>query len=584
MLVALLAAVTACQGVVGRLDTDPFAGPESIGGPTLPLPVDPGTLPEQVPAVVVANPLTPRSEDGTAFGGPDAALMQGVQVVPNRDSAVVVVPEVTGAADYRVFRLPAGAKVSTAGSGEQVDGTVIHCAGYRQHNDKFTGTRELLRLIEVTGLNGPTDLVVEALSTACPFAGHLSSKHQDLQVTLDEVVPADRIKFSFFTAEEIKARFGSLILNGQGPGVSLAAQGPVTAPKVLARTTIRVTPSGRGTPRTKDFFEDFDGTSGPVTALGNADGAGRTYKTGRHLGNSKWDYYVYNDNLGMADVTIERGLLHVTLPDWIQDVFATVVGVPRRPAQLSAGAYLHVTFEVASNATSRRYWWLGLCGHAEAGKTFDAEGHFAGRLVQTSFFYQPDGRNTSVDGWNCLQMFGRDGSPFSIGPTNKRSETDVRVMINKAGAADRESVVNLSPAQYPASSATPSWFRMQKAPGQFVAPILDDQLLESPRTRFDVYVRRDRVVLFVNGSQRLCNDFKKYPLTMAEAGVAFGQVLYHSAAERLEFSRSYNDRTGQRYYLENAPYADEREWDNAGFEENAGTPAAFDASPCFQAP
>ena len=91
-------------------------------------------------------------------------------------------------------------------------------------------------------------------------------------------------------------------------------------------------------------------------------------------------------------------------------------------------------------------------------------------------------------------------------------------------------------------------------------------------------------MLFVNGQQRLCNDFAKYPLTMAEAAVAFGQVLYHSAAERLEFSRSFNLRTGQRYYLENAPYADEREWDNLGFEENVTAPANFDPSPCFQAP
>jgi hypothetical protein len=402
-------------------------------------------------------------------------------------------------------------------------------------------------------------------------------------VTIDEVVPADRIKFSFYTADEIRARFGSLILNGQGEGASFGTQGSPAPPKVLARTTVHVTPTGSATPRTADFFEDFDGTSGPLTLLGDADDYGRAYHVGRHFGNSKWDYYVYADSLAKADLNIDRGLLHVTLPDWNQDVFATVLGVPRKVAALSNSGYLHLTFEVHSNSTSRRYWWVGVCGAPDQGNTFDAENHFKGHLVQTSFFYEPDGRNTSIEQWNCLQFFPRDGSPFPLAPTNRRSETDVRVMVNLPDAGYRESVVNVSPAQYPASSATPSWFRQQNATGTLGAPILDDQLREAPRTRFDAYIRRDRLVLFVNGSQRLCNDFAKYPLTMSEAGVAFGQVLYHSVAERLEFFRSFNDRSGQRYFIENSPYADEREWDNVGFEENVGPPTAFDATQCYQA-
>lgn len=589
--------LVACRGLVGAGQTSNDAGQADGGlsefndggeshdaGSTPTMPVDPGNPPMMEPGPVTDSPTAPKSEDGKAFGGPVAPLMRGVQIIANRDSATLVVPAVAGAADYRVFRLPAGASVATVGEGEHVAGTVIHCAGYLQHNDTYTGTRELLRMIEVTNLTGPTDLVVEAIDSACPFSGHLASKHQDIQVTIDEVVAADRIKFSFFTADEIRARFGSVIINGHGPGSSLGMPGSTAPPKVLARTTIKVTPTGYAPARTADFFDDFDGTAGPVTLVGSFDDSGRAYRAGRHLGNSKWDYYVFNDSDAKADISVERGLLHVALPDWMQDVFATVVGVPRRPAAMSTTGYLHLTFEVASNATSRRYWWVGVCGAEGLGQTFDASGHFAGKLIQTSFFYQPDGRNVSVDGWSCLQFFPRDGSPFSLGPSNRRSESDIRVMINKAGAAARESVVNVSPPQYPPNAATPSWFRQQDGAGRLIAPILDEQLQQSPRTRFDAYVRRDRLVLFVNGAQRLCNDFAKYPLTMAEAAVAFGQVLYHSAAERLEFSRGYNDRTGQRYYLENAPYADERDWDNVGFEENVSAPSTFDATQCFQAP
>jgi hypothetical protein len=394
---------------------------------------------------------------------------------------------------------------------------------------------------------------------------------------------SDRIRWSIFTPDEIRTRFGSLVLNGQGPGPSLGTQGSTTPPRVLARTAVRVTPTGKATPRTADFFDDFDGTGGPIVAGGIAEDGDRAYKKGRRFGNSKWDFFIYNDHEDMAQLSEERGLLHVTLPDWEQDVFSTVVAVPRKVATLSDTSYLHLTFEVASDATSRRYWWVGVCGAATAGQTFDAQNHFKGNLVQTSFFYEPDGVNTSLEKWNCLQFFPRDGSPFELGPSMKRSQSDIRVMVNKPNAPERDNVINLSPAQYESFEAAPSWFRMQNATGTLGDGMLDDQLLISPRARFDAFIKRDRMVLYVNGKQRLCNDFGNAPLTMAEAGVAWGQVLYHTAAERLEFSRDYDDRTGQRYYLENAPYVDERDWDNVGFESNVSMPADFDATQCYRA-
>jgi hypothetical protein len=574
--VAVLLVLSACVGTTSALPPGSMMQPPTSSPPPI--------LEGQQPAMVVDSPTAPVSEDGQSWAGPSAPVMDGVQVVANRDSAIVLLPAVTGVVDYRVFRLPAGAAVSSVNGAEQVNGTVIHCAGYRQHNDKYTGTRELLRLVEVTNLSGPTTLVVEAIDTACPFTGHLAPSHHDIRVTIDEVPAVDRVIFSLFTAAEIQARYGSLILNGHGPGATLGGQGPTTPPKVLARTTIRVTPSGTAQPRTRDFFDDFDGRSGPITFANKVPDADRAYTPGRHFSNAKWDFYSFNDHDELAAITEERGLLHVTLPDWEQDVFASVVAVPRRVAKLSSTTYLHLTYEVATNSTSRRYWWVGLCGAGEPGKTFDASNHFAGRLINTPFFYQPDGYNVSVEGWNCLQFFPRDGAPFPLPPTNTRSQSDLRVMVNTAGAPARQSVVNLSPAQYPESAAAPSWFRQQDAAGNLGAPMLDDQLLISPRTRFDAYVRRDRVVLFVNGEQRLCNDFPNHALTMAEAGVAFGQVLYHSAAERLEFTRSYDDRGAQRYYLENAPYADERDWDNLGYEEDLAAPSSFDASRCFKAP
>ncbi|HEY8210351.1 MAG TPA: hypothetical protein VIG99_22860, partial [Myxococcaceae bacterium] len=115
-------------------------------------------------------------------------------------------------------------------------------------------------------------------------------------------------------------------------------------------------------------------------------------------------------------------------------------------------------------------------------------------------------------------------------------------------------------------------------------PVLDDQILVSPRARIDLYIRRDRLVFQVNGEQRVCNDFPNQRLTMAEGAVGFGQVIYHSAAEHLELREDFFDRTGQIYYLWNTPFVDSRTWDNLGVEEHVPEPPGFDAGACYVAP
>jgi hypothetical protein len=536
---------------------------------------------EQRVAPIVEPATTPTSEDGTALTWPAAPALGEVQYVANRDSVLLVLPEVANARDYRVFRAATGVTIADQAGAEMVTGATIHCAGYRQRHNEFMGTRELLRVVEVTNLTADAVLVVEALDTACPYSGAIAPRHEDIIVDSNEVPFEDRVPFSLWTPAEVRTRFGSLILNGHGKGTVLASPGDPAPPRVLARTTVRVTTAGKATPRTADFFEDFDGTSGPIVASGTVTAGGRVYKEGRRFSNSKWDYFLYNDHENAGQITEERGILNVVLPDWGQGVFASMIGVPRRPAAMSATKYLHFTWEVESNPTPRRYWWIAICGAGAPGQTFDAQQHLAGNLIQTPFFYESDARNTSLEGWNCLQFFPRDGWPFDLGPGFPRTESDILVMVNHADAGVRDSVVNVSPAQYPPAIAPAAWFRQQDGAGNLGPAILDDAMFISPRTRFDGYLKRDRLVLYVNGKQRLCNDFPTNALTMAEAAVGFGQVLYHSSAERMEFSRDFDMRTGQRYYLENGAYVDQREWDNVGYEESVGAPSDFDPTQCF---
>lgn len=545
----------------------PGSGGADPGGPDEPL----------TPPDVVADPTAPAGEDGEALPWPDAPLLEGVRVKASRDSVTLFVPAVEGAADYRAFVLHEDVSLDVVDGGrERVLGATLHCAGHEQRNAP-AGERIPARRIEVTGLTESSRVVVEALDTTCPFPGVVGATSQTIEVTNGALPASERVPFSIYTEEEVRERYGSLIVNGHRPGSPLGAPASDEPPRVLARTTLRVEPAG-GPPPTSDFFTGFDDEEDQPVYVGPLPPLGRAPKNGQLFETSELTLTTYAE--AHTQFFVDRGQLHVLLADWQQDVFASAVAYPKRAALIDDEDYVHVTFEVPSNATARRYWWLSLCGADRMGETLDENGHLLGNIIQTPFFYQNDGKNPSVEKWSCLQLFPRDGLPSPLPPTNTRPESDLRVMVNVPNAGERDSVRNVSPRQYPGGTA-PGWYRQMDADGQLVAPILDDQLYVSQKTRYDVYVRDDRVIVYVDGEQRLCNDFPTTHLTMAEAAVGFGQVLYHSAAERVEFSRSFNDRTGQRYYLENTPYIDARAWDNLGFDEGVEAPASFDESLCY---
>jgi hypothetical protein len=533
------------------------------------------------PAQVEQDPTSPNDDANHALGWAAAPIMSDVTVVPNRDSAIVVVPAVSGAVDYRVVTIPSGVSVAAQSGGEHIAGSTIYCAGYRQHNAPQS-TRELMRQIEVTGLSGPTRVVVEAIDTACPYVGALGPSHVDV-TTADNVeidAPAQGT-FSISTEAEVRQSYGSLVLNGHGNNPTSPGRAAADiSPKVLARTTLKVTPLGTGAPPTKTFFDDFTNEDQPVLVGALPDGNGRT-QLGKLYQNSKYSFYTYDASA--SQFSFARGQMHFALADWSQDVMSTNIAYPKKPVALSDTDYLHVTYEVGNDATSRRYWELLMCGSDTAGQTMGSDGKLMGNIIQTPFFMDDDGLNPSVEGWNCLQLFGRQGWPFTLGPDNTFPQSEIRVMVNKSGNLGRSSVVNVSPAQYTnANIGPPSWFRTQDGSGKLTGPILDDQQLIAPRTKFDVYVSRGRVVMYVNGEQRICNNLGTAgKLTMAEGALGFGQVLYHSAAERQEFNASYWDRRGQRYYIENSPFIDERDWDNVGYDEHVSLPSGFDASVCY---
>jgi hypothetical protein len=456
------------------------------------------------------------------------------------------------------------------------------------------------------------------------------------------------------------AKYGSLIVNGQGwaggpyvqeppPSVPTFAQpAPPNPPVVLARGVVSLAPSAASPPPTTDFFDDFSDASDKFRSLPEPKWTYPREDAGEVvLQNSKWTIYgngytccATPDGRGYVDAYIDNGHLNTILGDWAQDVLSEVSMFPRKAAHLNGSTYLHVTFEVNSFATNRRYWAFTACGSSVPGQTLNKYGALKEQIVHTTFFYMPTGANPSTAGWNCLQIFNRQGnsnavnqwedmynldgsrppvppnngvydladyitnpiysisSPGSVAAYTNHPESDVLVVVNKPiPKADLPEVlglnqqvvqtavtspINVSPLQLDNPAGEIAWFYRVNAQGNPVAPILDDQQLASPRTKYDLYVRNNRIIMYVNGQARLCNDFTTSltTLNIADAALGFHQVLYHSSGEFTE-RMSDPDRGAAYHYRYNSPWLDQRSWDNMGFQENTEPPADFNPATCF---
>jgi hypothetical protein len=663
------------------------------------------------PPVPVSPPIT-GLPSGTGINFTSAATLNGVTIVQNRDSVIIQVPAVANARDFRVLVQPTSVSANSDGT-ESVTGGTVFCAGLRQHQARTHFVADNVSLypyyfytnggndsptdeappnffgdgpptpwswfdldtppnlaIEVTGVTANMAVTVEALDRLCPFPGAIGRVHED--ITLSHGPDVDHpgnpwldasavTTFPIVTKSEVIAKYGSLIINGQGwaggPNVQanppvappFAQMAPPNPPMVLARAAITISPLAAPPAAPAGFFDDFSNSNDTFQALPQPTWTYPRYPSGGELvmQNSKWTFYANGFTCctptapigvnGYADAYVDGGALHTTLGDWAQDVLSEVTMIPRKVAHINATNYLHVAYEVNSFATNRRYWVVTLCGSSVAGQTLDSTGALKEQIVHSTFFYEPTGESPSTAGWNCLQIFNRYGNSYAfsqwenmhnlngarppVPPNNGlydlkdyiynsipsisdptkiaaytvHPESDVVVLVNKpipaanlpeVGGVNEQVVqsgatspVNVSPLQLDGEQA---WFYKVDANGNPVSPILDDQQLVSPRTKYDLYIRNNRIIVYVNGKSTLCNDFTTptTTLNMAEAAVGFHQVFYHSSAE-FEERFTGPDQGAAYHYRYNSPWLDQRNWDNIGFEENVAAPSDFNSQTCF---
>jgi len=589
-----------------------------------------------------------------------AAALGDIKYIPNRSSVRLYLPGVDGARDYRVFAVEDGVKVEvSADKREHVNGGTIQCSGLRQRNqcsndeilpikynneqldlpvcdDKQVDRRpnvptQLQQTMDVVGIGPNTTLIVEAIDRQCPFPGLFGSKHGEVKIDAGDVgslmvsavvngkaynLQRWNPTFSIRTEAEIRTQYGSMILNGQGPNgptldpsdpafpespyIRIAQPAPVNDPIVLARSVVKVSPTGTGALpdgfTDEDYFDDFEDSADQPKLLRDTDYAGtlvglpiKVYQT------KKW--VLYDVANGFSDFMVDRGHLVMTHADTAQGSMTTQAMYPKRPLQLPTepDQYIHVTYEVAKNETPRRYENFSLCGAEKKGETYDGETPKAAPVPRPGFMNPEDTHRTNVLGWNCLMLVPR-GAGYGVipgGDIASHPDTSLKITVVGAHPAPKNDdeydgqhvsqyTAAFGPSLEPAS--TNLWIRQIDSSGKPVGPWLDDEMSVWQKTRFDVFVRRDRVVVYVEGQQRICQELTSKKLTMAEGALGFWHVLYHSSAEFMEIRQNGdadNPKTGQHHVMHNTPFADERAFDNVGFRENVKLPENFDQSLCY---
>jgi len=512
-------------------------------------------------------------------------------VIPNLDSAVINIEAVEGAKDYRAFVQKDGVEILTdAANREQVNGATIYCAGLRQRSGPALKTPEVMTQIEVADVTEPTEFIVEAIDQLCPFTGLPGVVDTTIKITSPDANPNLMTPVPIVSEATTRAKYGSLIVNGQGPAKVPGMPAEPVMPTVLKRWKVKVNPldaAAAAKRRTSSFFADFSENDQPKWVSGGMnDNDSFHAPTGYGYGyavyqNKQFDFYATNTVMTKDNhFTIKRGQLQTLLADSDQDTMGALITIPKKPAHFSDGGYLHVTFEGSTNSTSRRYWWLSLCGADKAGQTFDQNGLLTHVISLNSGFFQPDGANPASGQWNCLVVFPHDGLSTAVPVGASNPQSSVIVLIHKPNAPLLQSAVNVSPQQVNAGYAA-AWYRQMKGGKVTDTGILDDLIQASPNAHFDFYISRQRIIMYVNGQQRMCNDFGPLPLSMAEAAVGFNEALYHSSAEHTEMLFDFADRTGQLHYLNNTIYAEPHSWDNLGFEENVALPDSYSDADCY---
>lgn len=585
-----------------------------------------------------------------------------VRVKRIRDSIIVSVANVAGAADYRAYIVDSNVTFTDVNGATQPRGATIACAGYRQQtfqSEVVNGThsRQLLQVIELPGFMtaGDYTVVVEAIASPCPFVGLPSQRDTQITIKNDGSTTvyhrADANAYGytgipltqFRSFDTVKREYGNVILNGQGASIDFRqrARAPYIGrvvppndpqipsdPVVIARSALRVEmPAVTSLPVVdvgpRSLFDDFSRDEGaapsamrqsPDYGMYNSFTLNPTFQLNtwvfwsRYMQGADRTPGVASDDmwseqaLSSVQAFSKGGRLYTTFGDSAQDVGGSLGFASQVAPVVEVGGegYVHSAFRVNVEATHRRYWWWVICGGQTSAEVYDStkkQYNIRPLVFETTF--SPGGNNPSVPDGRTLESANVGDNAVGVAkeclsiteearpvdPTRTdggdQSGATLRAQIHPANKTHGIIGLGNNLSDPEPNSVTGLGFRYRigangERQGMSLAPY--DQL--TPAT-FDVYVRPDRVVLYVNDRLEFCVDLTPRPLTMRYAMITYGDLLYHSSIEWQEVSDSSAYKNPQMYQmLLNSPVATSRVWDFIGHSDHVGLPADFDPAVC----
>ena len=329
-------------------------------------------------------------------------------------------------------------------------------------------------------------------------------------------------------------------------------------------------------------------------------------------GGSLWDPATVGSGMTNNYVGLQifqrHGRLYTAFGDYIEDNPGALEFSSLRnfPLQLDSAKYAHSFFRVNSDATQRRYWTWVICGDSSRDKLVDMNTHMPlihpvvtqyGIVVNAE---NPSGmvstkQPASATRYNkeCLSVIQLGRPEVARTDGNVRTSSTITAQIYSAGYS--HGIISLGnqfsdvPVFGEASQLNRFRWKTDGA-GTYMGPVVDPFDQTAPLTHYDVFLRPDRLLVFVNGRQALCADLSSMPLTMKYGLVAYGSLIYHSALEWQENERSVTagalkNNTAFYQYQLNAPIVDSRAWDAIGETDMIDIPSqfsTFDPNSCIK--
>jgi hypothetical protein len=424
--------------------------------------------------------------------------------------------------------------------------------------DVCASSPQSLWQVHWANIQGPTQLVVEALDAGCPLQGLFGATSTPATKVNGDDNGGDNslLNDPIFTLAQLqsKAANGEVFLNGTFDGSP--------TPHPIARALVTVSPQTRptmdfssnfaGPP--EQFAESFDGNGDPncgytPTLMNWADDTDTC--DGAHLFTSP------TYNVLFFDVQDQRYSVGQTEGELWTGFSARVAGKFRispkgATATMSASTFLHAAMEVTSFSTGRRYPQIMI-----------SEQDF----VTSQWLLERGGDqlDTHIGSTMILQ-------PIDSGLGRPVAELEL--------CSQRGWQVN---DQCP-------WFLLEKNDPPNVNdtginnphPDLFDRLQDDRSTRWDLYTSTSRAYIFIDSLPYACVDFTDRKATTSDgkaiaptpvppkAGtvtVSFGDVQYHAGAESDAFT-IYSP-----FHLEHELFESTRHYDYIGFKSNEPAPA-----------